>query len=228
MKYTTLLFDLDNTLLDFHDAEKTAFMNTCKILDLSFSDDNYETYRQINQKWWNLYEKGLYSKDEITKNRFQEYLDYIGKTGDPALIHKTYVSSLSLGKKNIDGAYEVLEYFKNLGCTILIVTNGVTTSQRKRLEGQAFNKFIDGVYISDEIGYPKPKIEFFKQVEKLSGITFDEKTIIIGDSLTSDIQGGFNVGIDTCYINLQNTPLPNGVKPTYVITKLTDLFNLCE
>ena len=228
MKYTTLLFDLDNTLLDFHDAEKTAFINVCKIYNLEFSEKNYLTYRQINQKWWATYEKGLCTKEEITVNRFKDYLNYVGKTGDALSIHKSYVASLSLGKKTMDGAETILEYFKNKGCKILIVTNGVSTTQYKRLEGQSFTKFIDGIYISDEIGFPKPKKEYFDAVQKLSGVTFDEKTIIIGDSLTSDIQGGFNIGIDTCYLNLQNAPLPNGVKPTYVITKLTDLLGLFE
>ncbi|MBQ9782764.1 MAG: YjjG family noncanonical pyrimidine nucleotidase [Clostridia bacterium] len=228
MKYTTILFDLDNTILDFYDAEKTAFYSTSKVFDLSYSEENYVAYRQINQKWWNAYEKGLCEKKDITTNRFRDYLAYIGKTGDPALIHKTYVSNLSLGKKMIDGAYEILEYFKNKGCTILIVTNGVATTQYKRLEGQPFLKFIDGIYISDEIGYPKPKKEYFDAVQKLSKVTFDEKTIIVGDSLTSDIQGGINIGIDTCYFNFQNTPLPTDVNPTYIITKLTDLIGLFE
>ncbi len=228
MKYTTILFDLDNTLLDFYDAEKTAFYNTSKIHDLNYSEENYLVYRNINQRWWNKYQDGTCSKEEITTNRFKDYLEYIGKTGNPTEIHKTYVSSLSLGKKTMDGAYEVLEYFKNKGCKVLVVTNGIATTQQKRLEGQPFNKFIDGVFVSDIIGYPKPQKEYFEGVQKLSGITFDKKTIIVGDSLSSDIQGGFNIGIDTCYFNLNNTTLPNDVKPTYVINKLTDLIGLFE
>ena len=228
MKYNTLLFDLDNTLLDFYDAEKTAFLNTAKIHDLNYSEENFLQYRKINQKWWNNYEKGLYTKEEITTNRFKEYLEFINKTGNPTEIHKTYVSSLSLGKKTVDGAYQVLEYFKNKGCKILVVTNGVATTQKNRLEGQPFNKFIDGVYVSDVTGFAKPKKEFFDAVQKLSGITFDKKTIIIGDSLSSDIQGGINIGIDTCYFNFSNTTLPCDVKPTYVINKLTELIGLFE
>ena len=108
------------------------------------------------------------------------------------------------------------------------MTNGVSVTQKNRLDGQPFNKFIDGVYVSDIVGYPKPRKEYFDAVQKLSGITFDEKTIIVGDSLTSDIQGGINIGIDTCYFNLNNTPLPPNVKPTYVINKLTDLIGLFE
>ncbi len=228
MKYTTLLFDLDNTLLDFYDAEKTAFLNTCKIFDLDFSEANYTEYRKINKKWWSAYEKGECTKQEITTNRFKDYLEFIGKTGDPALIHKTYVSSLSLGKKTMDGALEVLKYFKEKGCTILVVTNGVATTQQKRLENQPINEYIDGVFISDAIGYPKPKKEYFEAVERLSGVIFDSKTIIIGDSLTSDIQGGININIDTCYFNLDNTLIPNDLTPTYVINKLTDLIGLFE
>ena len=72
MKYTTLLFDLDNTLLDFYDAEKTAFLNTCKIFDLDFSEANYTEYRKINKKWWSAYEKGECTKQEITTNRHQQ------------------------------------------------------------------------------------------------------------------------------------------------------------
>ena len=228
MKYKTILFDLDNTLLDFYDAEKTAFYNTSLIHGLNYSENNYLVYRDINKKWWNNYEKGLYTKEEITAYRFKDYLEYIGKSGNPFEIHKTYVSCLSLGKKTIDGAYQVLEYFKNKGCNILIVTNGVSITQKNRLEGQPFNKFIDGVYVSDLVGFPKPKKEYFDAVQKLSGITFDDKTIIIGDSLTSDIQGGINIGIDTCYFNINNASPPKEITPTYTINKLTDLIGLFE
>ena len=79
MKYKTILFDLDNTLLDFYDAEKTAFYNTSLIHNLDYSENNYLVYRDINKKWWNNYEKGLYTKEEITAYRFKDYLKYIGR-----------------------------------------------------------------------------------------------------------------------------------------------------
>ncbi len=226
MKYNVLLFDVDNTLLDFYDAEENAFKVTSKYFGLPYSKENYITYRQINKKWWNLYEKGLCEKIEITTNRFKDYLNFIGKSGNAQDIHNKYVASLSLGKKNMDGAYQVLEYFKNKGCKIYLITNGVSKTQKSRLDGQPFNKFIDGVFISDEIGYPKPKVEYFKKVEELLGVKFDSKTLIVGDSLSSDIQGGINIGVDTALINVDNLTDFSKIKPTYVFSNLYELMTL--
>ena len=126
----------------------------------------------------------------------------------------------------MDGAYQVLEYFKNKGCKIYLITNGVSKTQKNRLDGQPFNKFIDGVFISDEIGYPKPKVEYFKKVEELLGVKFDSKTLIVGDSLSSDIQGGINIGVDTALINVDNLTDFSKIKPTYIFSNLYELMTL--
>ena len=225
MKYKIILIDLDNTLLDFYDAEKVAFTLTCEKFNLPYSEENYKKYNAINDSWWKIYEKGLATKEDIVINRFVDFLSYVNVKGSAKEINEFYRLSLANGTKSMPGAYELLEFLHSKGCKIFIATNGYHKIQYKRIGVQPFKKFIDDIFISDELGYPKPYVEFFKKAEEKCGLKFSNDTLIIGDSLSSDIQGGINIGIDTLLVNFSGkNDLP--VKPTYIVNNLFEIIKL--
>ncbi len=228
MSYDILIFDADNTLLDFDFAEKQAHKNASKIFNLEVNETLYRTYQKINDSWWKKYEQALFTKDEITVFRFKEYLALINSNVDPSLFNQTFLNELSNCTQTISGAYEVLENLKKLNKRIFIATNGITRVQQKRLNTQDFIKFVDGIFVSEEMGYPKPELNFFINAQKKANLTFDKSTLIIGDSLTSDIKGGNNLGVDTCWFNPKNEPLKDGFKVNYIITKLEEIIDIVK
>ena len=228
MSYNVLLFDLDNTLLDFDYAEHEAFKNANLKFGLPFTEELYAKYHVINDGWWKRYEKGLYKKEEIVVLRFKEYLELTGIQINPDEFNKTFLSNLANGTKTIDGAYEVLKTLKEMGKTIYSASNGVTKVQEKRLGSQPFRKFIDDIFVSEEMGFPKPELGFFINAQKKANVTFGSDALIIGDSLTSDIKGGNQIGIDTCWFNPKCTPLKDGFSVTHTITDLKQVIDIVK
>lgn len=223
MKYKYFLFDVDNTLLDFGDTERQALFNSSKIHSIACTEEDYQRYSKINDGCWKKLEKGLVEKSQIGYLRFSEYLPTVNSNINPLDFNKTFISQLGLGKKLIDGANEVVKGVKDLGGKVYIATNGFFVVQENRLKCQEFFKYVDGLFISEQLGFAKPDVRFFEQAEKLAGITLKGNALIIGDSLTSDIKGGSDYGIDTCWFNPSNLPIPSEPKITFTINKLSEL-----
>lgn len=226
MRYSVLLFDLDNTLLDFNKAEEHAFFMTAKNQGVTFTTADYGEYHKINDKWWKLHEKGLYSRDEIVLLRYAEFFKIKGVDLSPAKFNADYMINLGEGKFTVTGAEEVLKTLKTMGAKIYVVTNGVVSIQNRRLENNPVTPYIDGMFVSEKIGVPKPDARFFKAAEKEFGIAFDDKTLIIGDSLSSDITGGKNAGIKTCWFNPRGAANDSAVTPDYEIKSLLDVLKV--
>ena len=225
MKYKYFLFDVDNTLLDFGDTEKQALLSSSKIHGIPCTEEDYQRYSKINDGCWKKLEKGLVEKSQIGYLRFAEYLPTVNSTIDPIVFNKTFISQLALGKKLIDGANEVVKAVKDLGGKVYIATNGFFVVQENRIKCQEFYKYLDGLFISEQLGHAKPDVKFFENAEKLAGITLKGNALIIGDSLTSDIKGGSDYGIDTCWFNPKNLPIPKEPKVTFAINKLSELID---
>ncbi len=226
MKYKKLFFDVDNTLLDFWKAEEFAFLSASKTFNLPSEKENYPLYHEINDKWWKKLERKECLPEEVLLNRFIEYFETVDFKVNPYDFNKTFFEFLCQGNAIIDGANEVLKALKEKGYDLYIITNGVEVAQRKRLENQEFMNYISGIFTSQSIGATKPSIEFFNRIEERYGIKFTKDSLIIGDSLTSDIKGGINIGIDTCWFNKDNLPLDNKITPTYTIKSLFELLNI--
>lgn len=226
MRYSVLLFDLDNTLLDFNKAEEHAFFMTAKNQGVTFTKADYDEYHKINDKWWKLHEKGLYSRDEIVLYRYAEFFKLKGVNLSPEKFNADYMINLGEGKFTVNGAEEVLKTLKIMGAQIYVVTNGVVSIQNRRLKNNPVTPYIDGMFVSEKIGVPKPDVRFFKAAEEEFGIRFDDKTLIIGDSLTSDIAGGKNAGIKTCWFNPRGTANDSAVNPDYEIKNLFDVLKV--
>ena len=221
-KYKYILFDLDDTLLDFEKAEHIAFNKLLEDSDIQFNEELFNKYKEINRGLWRRFELGEMSNKEVTKLRFEQFFNLLGKKVDGREYDVNFRSYLAMGNQLFDGVIELLEKLSKTHI-LCIASNGVGVTQHTRLKNNDLNKYFKHIFISEEVGYQKPDVEFFNAIfEKLGNINKKE-IIIVGDNLMSDILGGINSGIDTCWINPKGLPIDNNIKPTYVVKKVTDL-----
>lgn len=224
MKYSTLFLDLDNTILDFDMAEAQAIKTVLKMHNLPCNEEIVKKYSEINLSFWKRFEKGEIKREDIFENRFVKLLEFLGKDGDVSQIAKDYFFALSEGYFTVDGAEEILSYLKSKGYKLYITTNGVSITQYKRIKNSGVEQYVDGVFISEDTGHQKPEKEYFDYILGKIPEKDKSKILIIGDSQSSDILGGINSGIDTCWYN----PLKgNGkYKTEYEIADLIEIKNI--
>lgn len=203
-KYTTIYFDLDNTLLDFNLTEKEAITKLLKLHNLPVSDEIVKTYSAINQVWWQRFERGEILKEEIFSGRFRTFLETYGFEGDAESMSKDYFELLASGHHILSGAENALQYVKNRGYTVCITTNGVSRTQYRRIKESGLGKYFDYIFVSEDAGHQKPEKEYFDYVMNNTPEKDKSKIIVIGDSQSSDILGGINFGADTCWLNLED------------------------
>lgn len=226
MNYKVLLIDLDDTLLDFQKSEEYAIRKTMETLKINPTDELVSVYKQINQKYWKMFERKEISRDDLLKARFKEFCELLNlQNKDYAIINDTYFNNLSTMPFEIEGAYDFLEKLSQY-YDIYVITNGVKKVQEKRLSLVNIGKFFKKIYISEEIGYHKPQLEYFNYVLNDLHITNKNEVLIIGDSLSSDIQGGINSDIDTMWYNPKNKK--TDVKYTYMINNYDDFFRIIK
>ena len=224
MKYTTLYFDLDNTLLDFSAAEKNAINKLLSLYGIEPNHEYAEIYSKINQNVWERFERGEIEREEIFESRFVELMEKIGKKADTKRMSQDYFSLIAEGHDVLPGARKVLKYVKEKGYTVCVTTNGVSRTQHKRIAESGLREFFDYVFISEEIGHQKPEKEYFNFVILNTPEKDRKKILVIGDSQSSDILGGINAGIDTCWLN--SKCVTARYKPTYEIGNISELINI--
>jgi len=220
-RYQTLLFDVDDTLLDFKAAENYALQKLFNEHDIALTDDIKHFYQKMNQKLWSSFEKGEIKREELLHTRFSILFEKVGLTLDGVHLDNLYRQYLEESAVLIDGAKSLLQKLAKQ-YDLYVVTNGVARTQFIRLNNSELTTFFKDIFVSEEVGYQKPMKEFFNHVfEKIPHHTAD-KTLIIGDSLSSDIQGGINAGIDTCWFNPREAMNVTHI-PTYEIHQLQTL-----
>jgi YjjG family noncanonical pyrimidine nucleotidase len=223
MKYDWLLFDADDTLFDFSRAEANALKWTIEQSGLPFLPDYLPLYTRFNQLVWKEFEKGALSSIDLRIKRFKLFFDNLGIPIDPAPVSALYMQNLALGVDLLEDAHEVVQTLKK-NHHLALVTNGLKDVQRPRLERSLLNDSFEKVFISEELGAAKPSRAFFDAVFTAINQPALEKVLIIGDSLSSDMRGGMDYGIHTCWYN------PAGIdsRPavTYQIKSLRELFAL--
>lgn len=227
MKYEILLFDADNTILDFDKAEEEALKLSFAQCGIFYDDNVLSVYRRNNVRQWQLFESGaIADKSEVLSSRFVETFKELDIALDSAKTAELYEAYLHNGFYVIDGAESVLKQLQKQGFKLYLVSNGVLSIQNARMKGSGLDKYFLRRFVSEEVGRPKPSREYFDYCfSHIDG--FDQsKTLIIGDSLTSDIQGGVNAGIDTCWYNSKRTVNSTLLKPTYEIYNLEELFEV--
>ncbi|OQY37273.1 MAG: noncanonical pyrimidine nucleotidase, YjjG family [Candidatus Cloacimonetes bacterium 4572_65] len=226
MKYKHIIFDLDNTLLDYDLAEKSALEMLLNFYHIQgdFNDLRYK-YKTINNSFWRRYEAGTITIEELKVQRHKEFMTQIGKRDvDPVDCAKQYTRFLSEHAYPLPGSYEVLDYLRDKGYNLLLASNGLPEVQYPRLKSSDMQEYFSYIGISQELGFQKPDIGFFTELFSKSDIESTEDVMIIGDSLNSDIKGGLNAGIATCWFNPKDKD--SDIKPDFHIKELLELKNI--
>lgn len=217
MKYDIILTDIDNTLLDFSADAHDAFRTTLEEKGLPFSEEDWTIYHQINDRLWRDFDMGKIQKAQIYPQRFRDFLDVRGYAGDPVEIGSLYMKHLARGTHQYPDSRKLLETLRNMGCEIYGATNGETTVQTTRMTASGLRPLFDGMYISEQLGCQKPQKEYYDIIFADIGEEKRSRAIMLGDSLTSDMQGGRNAGIATCFFG---APEKADHRCDYVITEL--------
>ena len=222
-----ILWDLDNTLLDPRPPERLAIRKCFKDLDLGeCTDEMLDAYPAINNKWWTMCEKGEKTKDEILVGRFQEFLSAFGRPIDKAPeFLEDYLDSLGDNIFPIPGALETLRFLKGK-VKQYILTNGVWASQRKKLCNSGVIDIADGVFVSEDVGFEKPEKEIYDKVLDMIGCTDRSEILMVGDSLTTDIQGANNAEIPCCWFNPKHKARPSDLRIDYEIDEISKVLSI--
>ena len=222
-----VLLDLDDTLLDFHRAEAEAIRHTMSEIGIEPTDDNVALYSRINRSCWAKLETGEYTRDEVLHRRFDMLFEALGVEGDSHATQKLYEYRLSLGAYYLDGAKELLDSLHGR-YKLYLATNGIISVQTRRIKDSGIGKYFDDIFVSEKIGYNKPDKRFFDfAFSKIHDFSHEE-TVIIGDTLTSDIKGGLDAGIKTVFFNPNGRKNDTGITPHYEIKALSELLKLIE
>ena len=224
MKYKFVLFDLDGTLFNYEKAEKTAFKMTFDHfgLDETTIADLNEKYKIINEKIWRDFQTGNITAERLRTERFTILCEQENLFFDPEKISKKYLENLSQCSFLIDGAIETVSFFHQ-NCKIALVTNGLSDVQHARLEKSPLKNYFRDIFISEEIGVAKPNRHIFEYVFSELGLLKKNDVMIVGDNLFSDILGGNNFGIDTCWFNPNRLINETDIIPSYEVFKLSEL-----
>lgn len=223
MAYTTLFLDLDNTLLDFYKAEYYSIKKVLQKHSLPYDDKTIKTYSDINDVFWKKFEDGKIQKEIIFEGRFIELARVLNVSVDTKAIADDYISALSQSYFKVDGANEILTYLKEKGYYLYATTNGMAKTQFNRIKKSGLEPFFDDIFISEKAGHQKPEKEYFDYVIDNIPEKNRKNMLIIGDSQSSDILGGINSGIDTCWYNIDHEE-PK-YKTNFEISKLEEIKN---
>ncbi len=224
-KYKWLLFDADGTLFDYNKAEYGALKKTFARFDIEFNQENIAKYKEANSSVWREFEKGNISPDNLKIKRFEILSLKLNLSFDFTEMSKKYLENLSGFTDLIDGASEVIEKLSKR-YKLAIVTNGLTCVQEKRFAESSIGKYFEDYFISEKMGIAKPSGKYFDIVFNAIGNPAKPEVLIIGDNLNSDILGGVNYGVDTCWFNPDKSENARNLKINYEITNLKELLGI--
>lgn len=226
---STILWDVDGTLLDFIAAEKAAIKTLFGEFNLGqCSDEMIKRYSEINKTYWQRLERGEITKQEVLVGRFKEFFKSEGI--DISVVEEfNSLYQLRLGD-TIVYHDDSLEIIKSLQSRVrqYVVSNGTVEAQSKKLRLSGLGELVDGIFLSEHIGVEKPNIEFFDKVLEEIKPADRSSILIVGDSLTSDIQGGNNAGIVTCWYNPLGDKAPDKYRIDYEISDLHQIYEIIE
>lgn len=221
MKYQWILFDADETLFHF-DAFKGLQLMFSRF-DVDFSRDDFSHYQTVNLPLWVDYQDGKITATQLQHRRFQSWADRLKVTTQT--LNSAFMTAMADICCLLPGAKELITALTgkvNMG----IITNGFTELQLVRLEKTGLKDVFAPLVISEQVGIAKPDIGIFEHALTYMGEIQREQVLMVGDNPHSDILGGMNAGFDTCWLNCENLTLPDGIKPSYQVTSLTQLQSL--
>ena len=217
MRYRLILFDNDDTLMDFQAGNRNAVN---RLLDeLGYSDpDRYEQYEQVNKECWAELERGLLTQGELRVERFRRFYRRYPVPGDPERSAERFVELLSEQSIMLPHAEDVVREIASK-LPVVIVTNGITVIQKRRLALSPLKDLVRDMVISEEVKASKPRPGIFQIALERQGVA-PEEALMIGDGVNSDIRGANAAGIDACWLNPCKAPLPEGVHAEYIISDI--------
>lgn len=224
-RYEILLLDADDTVFDFGAAERFAFFQTMQFMGISANEEMYQAYSVINERHWKALERGELNREQVLRGRYAVFLDTFRLTGDPDEVNRHYLETLATCDILFDDSMEALAQLSK-HYRLYFVTNGNALVQRGRFQKSPVMRYIDDFFISGEIGFEKPDIRYFEAVFSKIPDFAPQKTLLVGDSPTSDLAGAIRVGIDSCYVHRRGKELPAHITPTYRVSNLEDLVQL--
>lgn len=223
--FQTVFLDLDDTLLDFGAAERVAVSKAFREVGLEPTESLLCRYSELNQLQWECFERGEISRDTVLVRRFELLFEELGVPIDASHCEDIYRGYLSVGHYFVDGAAALLEYLAPK-YDLYIASNGVADTQYSRLASANISHYFKEIFISEVTGYHKPEKEYFDYCFARIPNFDPTRAIIIGDSLTSDIRGGKNAGIKTCWFNPGRKPRRADILPDYEVHSLEELRSL--
>ena len=224
-RYHTILLDADQTLLDFKRSESAALTEALAEMGVDADENMLNKYSEINSATWKRLERGEIAKSDLKTVRFAEFCKWYDLSLDIVRLAEQYLASLATKTFLIEGALEVCRRLSQY-CRLYIITNGIASVQHGRLDHSSLRPYFHDIFISDELGAEKPEKAFFEQVFHRIPNFDPNDTLVVGDSLTSDIQGGICAGLDTCWLNPYDEKPFVDMKITYTVKRLEDVIPL--
>ncbi len=223
MGYTHVLFDADDTLFDFQKACRRALSLTVESMVGHELPEAFEIYERNNRRWWLAFEKGEVTMEQLSVGRFVDFTDQMGVShiSTPEGWRDEYQKNLGACAIMVEGAEELCERLRGK-CRMYIITNGIAAVQRDRMSRASIRNCFEELFISQELGCRKPQKEYFDIVLSRLGNVEKEKILVVGDSLTSDVKGGIDAGLDVCWYNPHGKD-SGGLRPEYTVSKLADV-----
>lgn len=227
MRYKKIIFDLDNTILDFSDTEEKSLKRVIEMYDLPYTKETVQTYKDINHGLWRKLEQGIITREELFSSRFALFLETFDIKVDGKKVDAYFSEHLGEGYKMMEHAHELMTVLKNNGYKLYAGSNGVAKTQWQRMKGAGITHFFEEVFISEDIGVEKPDPHFFHHIFDTLNAHTKEEFLMVGDSLTSDIKGANNAGIDSVWYNYAEVSVDAELaQSTYTITSLLELLHL--
>ncbi len=223
--YKYIFLDIDGTLLDFEKCADVALNKTLDTFNVKRDGNVYPLYSKINSSYWKLLEKKEVTLPELRINRFVDFFGILGATVDIPAFNTMYNDNLSKQHIMVDGCIEILDYLKDR-YTLCVVTNGISDTQHSRLSLSGLDKYFEYIFISQEIGVNKPDKRFFEHCLNTAKIADRKEVLLVGDSLSSDMQGAKNIGIDKCWFNPEGAVSDRDIIFEYEIKSLYELKNI--
>ena len=226
MKYEAIIFDADETLFDFEKSEKEALKRAMLDFNIDYIEEYHlKEYKKINKSLWKDFEEGLIAQKKLKVERFKRLSDKLNINFDADKFAKSYMNHLANASFLYEGTTNLIESL-NKFYKLSIITNGLVSVQDKRIRESTIAKYFDPIVISEEILVSKPNKKIFEYTLKHMNLSDKSKVLMVGDSLTSDIQGGINFGIDTCWFNPKKLKNESLIKPTYEVSSFEELKSL--
>lgn len=219
--YEWILFDADETLFEFDALRGLKLMFSR--FGINFSDADFSEYQLVNKPLWVQYQNGEISATQLQHQRFQSWAERLDET--PKTLNSAFLSAMADICAPLHGAANLLNTLRGK-MKLGIITNGFTELQQVRLERTGFRDHFDVLIISEQVGVAKPHPEIFEYALSAMGHPSRERVLMVGDNPDSDILGGLNAGLHTCWVNADNKPEPTDIKPHYQVSSLSELESL--